>query len=226
MTLLDQSVGSLARNIPGATRLFRDYGLDFCCGGQHKLRDALTEKGVDHDDVLEQLNALRDSPDADQDWANANRNDLIDHILRRYHARHREQLPELIYLARRVEQVHGQRPECPVGLADHLNNMLNELESHMQKEENVLFPLLQQGIDGMQVNGPVSVMRFEHDQHGEALTTLADLTNDIQLPKGACNTWRALYSGLNQLRDDLMQHIHLENNILFVDALGGGHDRL
>ncbi|OZG74481.1 iron-sulfur cluster repair di-iron protein [Hahella sp. CCB-MM4] len=223
MTLLDQSVGWVARNIPGSTRLFREYGLDFCCGGQHPLKDALSEKGIDPEPVLEKLAALQDEPTKGLDWSKAPRNQLIDHILRRYHARHREQLPELIHLSRRVEHVHGERPECPVGLADHLTNMLNELESHMLKEENVLFPLLQQGIGGMQVNGPVSVMRFEHDQHGEALDTLAALTNDIQLPKGACNTWRALYAGLNQLRDDLMQHIHLENNILFVDALGGQH---
>ena len=167
--------------------------------------------------------SLQDTPAAEHDWSQASRPEPIDHILRRYHARHREQLPELIHLARRVEQVHGERPECPVGLAQHLGNMLQELESHMLKEENVLFPMLLQGIGGMQVNGPVSVMRFEHDQHGEALAILAALTNNLQLPKGACNTWRALYAGLAQLRDDLMQHIHLENNILFIDALGGQH---
>ncbi|MGL1180974.1 hemerythrin domain-containing protein, partial [Vibrio parahaemolyticus] len=70
---------------------------------------------------------------------------LIDHILTRYHARHREQLPELIRLARRVESVHGDRPECPRGLADHLETMQQELESHMQKEEMVLFPIYKRG---------------------------------------------------------------------------------
>jgi len=59
------------------------------------------------------------------------------------------------------------------------------------------------------------VMRNEHDQHGEALQRLEALTNDITLPRGACNTWRALYVGLAALREDLMEHIHLENNILF-----------
>ena len=59
------------------------------------------------------------------------------------------------------------------------------------------------------------MMRFEHDQHGEALAKLEALTNNITPPTNACNTWRALYVGLAAFREDLMQHIHLENNILF-----------
>ena len=65
---------------------------------------------------------------------------------------------------------------------------------------------------------PITVMRSEHDQHGEALAGLENLTNDMTEPADACNTWRALYAGLRQLREDLMQHIHLENNILFLNA--------
>ena len=96
--------------------------------------------------------------------------------------------------------------------------MQQELESHMLKEEQVLFPMLQRGMRTPQTDGPISVMRYEHDQHGNALAQLALLTNDITPPAHACNTWRALYRGLEELRDDLMQHIHLENNILFAGA--------
>ncbi len=87
----------------------------------------------------------------------------------------------------------------------------------MQKEEQILFPMLKAGHNNM-VQGPISMMRFEHEQHGEGLEELARLTNDITPPTGACVTWRALYTGLTQLREDLMQHIHLENNILFANA--------
>ena len=140
-------------------------------------------------------------------------------MLTRYHAIHRQQLPELIRLAARVEQVHGRREECPNGLTELLMEMQQELESHMQKEEQVLFPMILRGAGAM-AGGPISVMRFEHDQHGEALERLAELTDDIHAPAGACNTWQALYRGLNELRVDLMQHIHLENNLLFPRALG------
>src|SRR5690606_10279393 len=131
----------------------------------------------------------------------------------------RQQLPELIRLAARVEQVHGARENCPRGLTDLLLGMLQELENHMQKEEQILFPMIRQGQNPM-LGGPISVMRFEHDQHGDALEKVILLTNDMQPPANACNTWRALYRGLDELRRDLMQHIHLENNLLFPRALG------
>lgn len=217
MNLLDQTVGWLARNIPGSTRVFHEFQLDFCCGGNQPLRAALLARGQDPAPVLAALNALQDSADPGIDWPKRPRSELIAHILTRYHARHRDQLQELIRLASRVEHVHGDRAECPVGLAAHLNDMLQELESHMMKEEQILFPMLERGFSVLQVAAPISVMRFEHDQHGEALQKLYQLTNNITLPKGACNTWRALYAGLNQFKEDLMQHIHLENNILFAD---------
>ena len=146
--------------------------------------------------------------------------ELVDHILVRFHARHREQLPALIRQARRVEQVHGDREDCPAGLADHLAAMQQELESHMQKEEQVLFPLLARG-HGAMAGAPIAVMRMEHDHHGQALERLSALTNGITLPRGACTTWRALYLGLAAFREDLMAHIDLENNVLFEDALAG-----
>ncbi len=142
---------------------------------------------------------------------------LIDYILRRFHECHREDVPELIRLARRVEEMYSDRPDCPTGVADYLEGMFEDLLSHMMKEEQALFPMLLEGSDRM-AQSPIAVMRSEHDQHGEALAQLESLTNDMSEPADACNTWRALYVGLRQLREELMQHIHLENNILFLNA--------
>ncbi|MGC5699005.1 hemerythrin domain-containing protein [Pseudomonas sp. NFXW11] len=149
---------------------------------------------------------------------NPSPSELIEHILARYHQRHRQQLPELIQLARRVEQVHAGDGHCPSGLADHLQGMQQELEGHMLKEEQVLFPMLQRGM-GRQATAPIQVMRLEHDQHGDALERLLQLTDQITTPAGACNTWRTLYSGLQEFRDDLLEHIQLENDVLFTQAL-------
>ena len=155
--------------------------------------------------------------------------DLIDHILKRYHDVHRVQLPELIRMARRVEAVHRDNPLTPAGLADALQAMEQELLAHMHKEEAVLFPMLRTGGNAF-VPQPIAMMRLEHLEHGETLERLAQLTDDMTAPAGACNTWRALYTGLAQLRDDLIDHIHLENNVLFpqfeqpagTQACGGG----
>lgn len=218
MSMTEQSLGQLARKIPGATRVFHDYQLDFCCGGKQTLGEAAQAAGLDAQAIEASLLSLQAQAQRDgRDWGSACAADLIAHILARYHEVHRQQLPELIRLARRVEQVHGDREDCPLGLADHLGVMQQELESHMQKEEQILFPLLARELGAM-AGGPITVMRMEHDEHGQALQRLNALTNDITLPRAACNTWRALYLGLRTLREDLMEHIHLENNILFDNA--------
>ena len=152
-----------------------------------------------------------------QDWAKATDKELIAHVLERYHVRHREQLPALIGLAEKVERVHAEHPDVPVGLAAHLVDMLQELESHMQKEEHILFPMILRGQKNMAV-GPISVMESEHVQHMEALQKMLMLAHQLQLPEAACNSWRTLYAGAHELRDDLMEHIRLENEFLFKQS--------
>jgi len=216
MDYLDQSLGQLARRIPGATRLFDAHHLDFCCAGNRTLRTAAQAAGIAPEPIAAELTAMqqRASDGAERDWSAATDKELVDHILIRHHAVHREQLPELIRLARRVEHVHGDRDTCPHGLADHLESMAQELESHMRKEEMVLFPLISCGQGGM-ASMPIGVMRMEHDSHGAELRRLEELTDNITPPRDACTTWRALYLGLRTFREDLMAHIHTENNILF-----------
>ncbi|MFO7530672.1 MAG: hemerythrin domain-containing protein [Marinobacter sp.] len=145
---------------------------------------------------------------------------LIEHILNRYHDTHRDQLPEIIRLAQRVERVHSGHPDCPTGLSAHLETIQAELENHMAKEEQILFPMIVRGISGM-ARGPISIMRSEHDEHTADLARLDELTNQLQLPEGACNTWRRLYEGIGQFRQDLKDHIDTENNVLFsrIDGL-------
>ena len=206
-----QPIGQIAVELPGATAVFRRHKLDFCCGGQVALQEACERKQLPMDTVLAELDALQR---VDVDVAQKPAAEVIDHILERYHAVHREQLPELIRMARRVEAVHRDSPHVPVGLANHLETMEAELLDHMEKEENILFPLLRAGGRGM-AHHPIAVMRHEHTSHGEQLERLLALSHDSKPPAGACNTWRALCAGIAQLADDLVNHIHLENNLLF-----------
>lgn len=207
----DQTLGQLAVDLPGATAVFRKLKLDFCCGGLTSLRQAALDKNLDLTAVLSELAALERAETPPENVAPAA---LIDHIIRRYHEVHRVQLPELVRMARRVESVHRESPDVPAGLADLLEAMEQELLSHMQKEEAILFPLLKSGGSPF-ASQPIGVMRAEHTSHGQALDQVHALTNDMQPPAGACNTWRALYTGIAQFTDDLITHIHLENNVLF-----------
>jgi len=206
-----QPIGQIAVDLPGSTAIFRRLKLDFCCGGQIALQQACDNKGLAVDRVLTELAALERPENAVVPQAPA---EMIDHILTRYHAVHREQLPELIRMARRVEAVHREHPDVPAGLAGHLEAIEAEMLEHMAKEENILFPMLKAGGRGMAVH-PIGVMREEHTSHGEQLERLLSMTHDATPPQGACNTWRALYAGITQFSDDLIAHIHLENNQLF-----------
>jgi regulator of cell morphogenesis and NO signaling len=211
LSLADQPIGEIAVSIPGSTALFRQHKLDFCCGGDISLKSACEKKGLSVEDVIRDLESLTFK---DTDVAITAPSELIDHILSRYHNVHRKQLPELIRMARRVETVHKDNPLVPVGLAAFLEDLEQALISHMLKEEEVLFPMLKRNMSPM-VAGPISVMRNEHTDHGANLDQLAVLTSDHTPPAGVCNTWRALYAGTAQLTDDLIAHIHLENNVLF-----------
>jgi len=140
---------------------------------------------------------------------------LIDYIVENFHDKHRAQLPELINLARKIEDVHNDHEACPAGLAGLLQSMYQELESHMMKEEQILFPMLAGGI---YPSGPIAVMEEEHDQHEQMLAELLELTHQNQAPRGACGSWIMLYEGLNELVKDLQLHIDIENSILFKQA--------
>ncbi len=206
-----QPIGQIAVDLPGSTAVFRRLKLDFCCGGQIALRQACDDKGLAVDAVVAELALLvrPENPPVPQAPA-----EMIDHILTRYHAVRRAQLPELIRMARRVEAVHRAHPDVPTGLAGHLEAIEAEMLEHMAKEETILFPMLKAGGRGMAMH-PIGVMREEHTSHGQQLERLMALTHDATPPQGACNTWRALYAGIGQFSDDLIAHIHLENNQLF-----------
>jgi regulator of cell morphogenesis and NO signaling len=210
-TRAQQAIGQIAVELPGSTAVFRRLKLDFCCGGQVTLESACDNKGLSLEAVEAELSKLeRPAVQAAPQQPAA----MIDHILERYHEVHREQLPELVRMARRVEAVHRDSPDVPVGLAAHLEAMEAELLEHMEKEETILFPMLKAGGSPM-VRHPIGVMRDEHTSHGAQLERLMVLCHDARPPAGACNTWRALYAGIAQLSDDLISHIHLENNLLF-----------
>lgn len=204
-------LGEIATRLPGATAVFRRFGLDFCCGGDVVLADAVREPGVALEQIVDELQRLDQPAPGDHPREAAA---LIDRILERYHETHRRELPELIRLAQKVERVHASHPDAPLGLAVALGRMAVELETHMQKEEAVLFPMMRMGAQPM-IGHPIARMRLEHDDHGQRLRELEALYRHGALPEDACSSWRALYAGVTKLADDLMQHIHLENNVLF-----------
>lgn len=207
----DTLVGKIASDLPGAAEVFRKAGIRFCCGGMLSLTDAATKAGLAPEALLADLRALvrstgRGAPDATPE--------LINHILTRYHETHRTELGWLIPLAEKVETVHGDHEAAPLGLAETLEVLRDELDSHMVKEEQVLFPMMLRGGHAM-IGHPIAQMRHEHDDATSQLRYIEHVTKSLTLPEGACGSWAALYTGLRKFSDDLVAHIHLENEVLF-----------
>ncbi|HTN50192.1 MAG TPA: iron-sulfur cluster repair protein YtfE [Burkholderiaceae bacterium] len=211
MGYADRTVAEIATQLPGATAVFRAHKIDYCCGGTRPLAEAAAERAVPIDVLESELGRLvpEISPAASIETA-----PLIDHILSRYHETHRRELPELVRLAARVEARHAGHARAPAGLQAALEELAGALDDHMAKEEQILFPMMLRGGHPM-ISAPIGRMRYEHDEHGERLARLEILAHGLELPEDACPTWRALYAGLRKLIDDVQEHVHLENNVLF-----------
>ncbi|HID7737105.1 TPA: iron-sulfur cluster repair protein DnrN [Neisseria meningitidis] len=149
-------------------------------------------------------------------WETAPFGATVDHILQRYHNVHRAQFEELVPLAQKVAQVHADT--FPAEIAGLLAYMQNELLMHMMKEERMLFPMINQGV-GRGAAMPISVMMHEHEEHDRAIARLKELTDNFQPPEGACGSWTRFYALAKEMVEDLNDHIHLENDILFARVL-------
>lgn len=214
------TLGQLAARVPFATKLFQKHHLDFCCRGDQPLEEACRRKGVEAGLVLEELQRLMRGKD-EIEWRSVSNSDLTRHIIDQYHTSLRATVPEILRLARKVEAVHANHSACPSGLSDVLFQVWEELERHMEKEERILFPIMCEQWSVVEASRPVRQMMIEHTDHSDGLARIRRLCNDFKCPKDACTTWKALYLSLSALEEELMEHIHLENNVLFqrvIDA--------
>jgi regulator of cell morphogenesis and NO signaling len=219
---LAQSLAEIVGTRPGAARVLRSYGLDFSCEGGRSLAQACEGCDVDPGEVRRALIAARAEPDDVRDWTERPLTELVAHIKERYHERHRIDLPYLIELAHRVEKRHGHREDCPRGLEDLLARLREDLEGHLDEEEQVVFPLVLNGAkDGLTARS-FAPARSEHDHHLEAMKQARALTSNYAPPVHPCRTWHALMRGLADLERDLIDHVHLENNVLFPRAATEG----
>lgn len=213
-------LSDLAVRWAGASRVLHRHGLDFCCHGRVPLDEACRDKSLNVDDLVRELEREAAASGPSELGDQRSLPELIEHILSRFHEHHRAELPRLHAMAAKVEAVHGAKASCPRGLADHLARMTEEMEAHMGKEEQILFPMILRGAGAMAA-APIGVMEHEHRDHAVNLARLRELAHNYQAPPEACTTWRALYLGLAELERALMEHIHIENNIVFPRALLG-----
>lgn len=228
-----QTVAEIARQHPATVRVFESLGIDYCCGGGSPLEDACSKGNVPLDRVLAELSeaiVARPAPE-ESHWMTASIADLSTYIVEQHHGFAKRELPRISALAEKVEQRHAHMHPELHQIRELVLSVNSEMSVHMLKEEQVLFPRLKVVEDAARAGkqpppaffgaliNPIRHMMSDHDDTGKMLLSIRGLSRDYQIPEDACESFRALYEGMEALEKDLHQHIHLENNILFPRAL-------
>lgn len=225
-----QKVADMVTEGPRRAMVFEGLGIDYCCGGNIALADACAQRGVALEQVVSMLAAsdAEDRTAADPPDFNAmGLTELTDHILDTHHVYMHKELPRLNTLMRQVLTAHGEKNPSLHQLSRLFAELRDELEMHLMKEEQVLFPGIKElaasnrpiAFHCGSLGNPISVMEVEHDSAGKALEKMRQLTAGYSPPDWACNTYRALFDGLQHMEKDLHQHIHKENFVLFPRVL-------
>jgi regulator of cell morphogenesis and NO signaling len=224
----EQTVGAIVASRPALSRVFEAAGIDYCCGGKKTLASACREKGLDVNSIIAALEPNDvEGEESFVDAASMSLAELADHIEQTHHAYLRNELPRLMKLTQKVATVHGNNDRRLQSVHEALVAFASELSSHMMKEEMILFPFIRRleasnspvEFHCGSVANPIRQMEHEHQDAGDALAKLRELTDDYTPPDWACNTYRAMLDALAQLERDMHQHVHKEDNVLFPKAL-------
>jgi regulator of cell morphogenesis and NO signaling len=229
----DATIGEMVTDNFRTAAVFQSYGIDFCCRGNRTLAQACAEKGIDREAVLADLRKIDGNGGGDplpkfDLWE---LDFLMDYIVNNHHSYVRRMLPTLYQHTAKIASVHGGNHPELMRVASGFAAIGQELEQHMLKEEQVLFPFIKRLVAARRagmtpaappfgtVRNPIAMMQREHQNAGDEMALIRELTNNYTPPEDACTTYRVTLQELQEFEQDLHRHVHLENNILFPKAL-------
>ncbi len=222
------TVAELAISHPGALSVFNKYNIDYCCGGNRSLDEACTREGLNADKIRQEIlsSPAQSSiiPARAENWSASL---LADYIVQNHHEYVRSAIPEIEALLEKVCAAHGEDNIDLLNIQQDFTDLAEELLNHMNKEEIALFPAIKrmesQDDSGHPLNvslqAPIAMMEHEHAIAGDLMKSIRNLTHHYTVPEFACPTYRVTYQKLKEFDQDLMTHVHLENNILFRKQL-------
>ncbi|MBU2920835.1 iron-sulfur cluster repair di-iron protein [Winogradskyella psychrotolerans] len=212
--------------------IFSKYKIDFCCNGNRTVEEACDKKGIDSNQLMDELNQVLNSKGAETiDYKSWPLDLLAEYIEKKHHRYVEEKTPVLRQFLDKLCRVHGERHPELFKINELFTASAGELASHMKKEELILFPFIKkmvkakledQTVQSPQfgtVENPIAMMMEEHDNEGARFREIDALTNNYTPPADACNTYKVTFAMLEEFEKDLHLHIHLENNILFPEAI-------
>lgn len=220
-----ERIGDIVTRFTKASEVFKRYNIDFCCGGNRPLSEAITENGLDENEILKKLDEEYEDTlilkEKNIDWRTAPLSTLADYIVNTHHAYLHKELPVLSELTAKILRVHGERHK-ELGRVHRLFSTLRmDLEEHLIKEEEILFPLIKMYEKEPPYSLPGRIMEIEeeieneHTGAGDILKELRRITNHYTVPEDGCTTFALTLKMLEALESDIFQHVYRENNILF-----------
>jgi regulator of cell morphogenesis and NO signaling len=225
------TVGEIVAVNYKAADVFKKYDIDFCCGGNKALSDVCNQLNINQSDVEIDLDNINDDQPGNHNFNRWKLDFLIDYILNEHHTYVSANVPILLEYTNKVANVHGDNHTETKEINRLFHEVAQELDLHMRKEEQVLFPYVKTLViakDNQQakpevpfgtVQNPIRMMEMEHENAGDIFKEIARLSNNYTPPEDACQTYQVLFSKLKEFEEDLHRHIHLENNILFPKAI-------
>ncbi|HEX6982617.1 MAG TPA: iron-sulfur cluster repair di-iron protein [Balneolaceae bacterium] len=228
-TLEKRTVGQIVAEDYRTAQIFRNFKLDFCCGGNKTIDEACNKKGINPSEVKRALEELGKEGAEQDNYNNWSLDFLTDYIINNHHQFTRSKLPEIGFYAKKVAKVHGDRHSELKEIHKEFEKLSAELISHMDKEEKLLFPFIKKLVAGGMneadkfkfgsASDPIAMMEEEHDEAGASMSKIRELSDDFTPPEDACATYHVLFENLEGFEKDLHKHVHLENNILFPKSL-------
>lgn len=227
-----ETIGEIVAKDYRKAQVFKNLGIDFCCGGKKTVAEVCEKKGIDPEEVERRLASIKgDNNNSETDYQKWDIGFLSDYIINTHHQYVRDNTAFILEIAQKVARVHGDRHPELIRLAELFSRVGNDLTLHMIKEEKILFPFIKQlahiyksggtvpVADFGKVSVPIRVMESEHEQVGGDFEIIRELTNNYQLPVDACSSYTILFKKLEEYENDLHRHVHLESNILFPKAI-------
>lgn len=226
-----KTVADLVTENIKTAHIFRKYGIDFCCGGGIPVKHAAAKAKINFLDLEKELLGVKKNRSKANNYYDWELDHLADHIVNVHHRYIMENIPVIIGYASRVVQVHAAKNPELIQIQRLFSEVSIDLTGHLKKEENVVFPFIKTLTDARRsgkelekpafdtLENPIKIMEEDHEDAGMVFKKIKALSNNFIPPAGACNTYRALYSKLEEFEKDLHHHVHLENNILFPKAL-------
>ncbi|MDZ7721098.1 MAG: iron-sulfur cluster repair di-iron protein [Balneolaceae bacterium] len=229
--LASKRIGDIVTENYHAAGVFKEFGIDFCCGGGKSLNEVCQKRDIALEEVVGKLLDIADSnTSGDHNYSEWEADFLIDYIINTHHSFVRKKTDEISAYAAKVARVYGEQYPENVEIFKSFVTLSNELTEHLEAEEATVFPLIKNisaklkngesllEAEKEKLKGQLTLMEDDHDGAGQVMANIRKLSNDFTPPADACKTYQILYQNLAGFEEDLHKHVHLENNILFKKA--------